>query len=69
MTKQLLLVPLPLVKVQLVGIPDGVLLKVTVPPGDELYKASPFVTVAVQDSETPMLPGDGEHDRVVDVEV
>ena len=57
-------------RTQLVGMPDGrVPLNVAVPVALTLYPGSPFVTVAVQVSETPTVPGDGKHDRVVVVVV
>lgn len=36
-------------------------LKVIVPPGEIEYAPSPFVTVAVQVSEMPSVPVEGEH--------
>jgi hypothetical protein len=56
-TEQLLLVPLPLSKVQLVVIPLGrVPLKVTLPVGSVLNEESPSVTVTVQVSDVPTTP-------------
>jgi hypothetical protein len=65
-----LLVPEPLVKAHVVGMPEGsVPLKVTVPVAFVLYPESPLVTVAVHVSELPTVPVAGEQLTVVVVAV
>ncbi|MDA4127842.1 MAG: hypothetical protein OK422_00020 [Thaumarchaeota archaeon] len=66
--EQLLVVPTPPTRAHVVGIPVGsVPLKVTVPLGFAVYVTSVSVTVAAQDSDTPIVAVAGE--QITEVEV